>query len=201
MKRASTAIVTRRLAQAWATLGLSLIALFASRSARADDNNPATLFILPLEAGHAAAWTPERAGPVYKASVALLPGAMLGYPGTLLGRFAISAVGQFDYRNPDWDVGVGGRLSGLIVPIINFIPVKAAAEATYLVRGHGARLAFGPMFGLGRLLQVSTFYGYETDRKTHFGYVGMGIDLAAVGDLVGAATWYVPQGDGGYAVK
>jgi hypothetical protein len=175
--------------------------VFTTRPAHADENSAGRLFMLPLELGHAAAWTPERPGPVYTAHAALLPGFMFGYPGTFAGRFAISAVGQFDYRNPDWDVGVGGRLSGLLVPALNFVPIKVAAEATYLVRDRGARLAGGPMFGLGRLLQLSLFYGYETDRKTHFAYVGMGVDLAALCDLMGAVTWYVPQGDGGFGVK
>jgi hypothetical protein len=151
---------------------------------------PPPWLTLPFESGHAAAWVPERIGPVYKWNLSLLPGVRLGDLATVQG------VAQWNYRNPDGDFGFGGRATVLLGRAFGgFVPTHLVLEGTHFTASRGGRLAVGPEFGLGRLIYLIGYFGWETDRREYIANFGVGADLMGFWDPVGAITHYVPQKD------
>lgn len=144
---------------------------------------------LPFEFGHAAAWVPERTGPVYRTTASLLPGAFLG-PLTLHVPL------QVHYRNPGWDMAFGARATLLVAPLAGgFVPVRAMLEATYLALGGGGYLDGGLMFGLGSLAQLVLVAGRDTERDVWFLGLRLGVDVLALWDPVAAIVRFVPPRD------
>jgi hypothetical protein len=182
-------------ASARVMLGAVCAAALLTRPAHADglDSHESvapprsTPWTLPLELGNAAAWTRARRGPVYQFRAGILPGWVP------CECFTLHAVGQVVYRNPGWDMGIGGRPVFKLFSLNAFAPVSVLAEASWLPLTKGGYVTAGLMVGLGRLLYVAGLGGYETDRRTYFVGLRLGTDLLAWGDPVSAVTRDVPQ--------
>lgn len=150
----------------------------------------APTFTFPVEAGHAAAWVADRVGPIYKWNATALPGFWIHE------RVTLHAALQVLYRNPYWDFGAGGRATVLLARgAAGLVVTQLFAEGSYLVRDHAARIVVGPLFGLGRLFYLSGGLGWESDRNEWSANLGVGIDILALSDPVGAAIHYVPPRD------
>ena len=149
---------------------------------------------VPFEYGHGAAWTETGSSPAYRLTAGVLPGVNIG-------RFTVQAAFQVLYRNPDWDLGLGGRTSVHLGSLSGgFLPVRVLAEASYLPIHGGGYVAGGLSLGIGRLLYVAALYGKDTDRSTNFFGVRLGVDLPSLWDPIGAVTRDVPQQDFGARV-
>ncbi|HSU40409.1 MAG TPA: hypothetical protein VLJ38_12610 [Polyangiaceae bacterium] len=186
----------------WMQRGLALAAGLAccafSRSARADGQDfhedvrvpsvPAWLTV-PAELGHSAAWLRHSEGPAYRFRAALLPGVSAG-------SFGFHAALEAVYRNPEWDLGLGGRLSFRVATLVGgFVPVRLLAEVTHLVVTTGGNASGGVQLGLGRLVHLAALYGHDTDRPVNYFELRLGFDLASLWDPIGAVVRDVPQQD------
>src|ERR1700753_3010207 len=181
-----------------AALAVAMMLLALSHEARADGQDfhedvsvPAVpdWLSVPFELGHSAAWMRHADGPLYRFEVGVLPGVNVGPLGI---HFALHAV----YRNPEWDLGIGGRLTLRVGTLVGgFVPVRLLAEVSHLAVTHGGNAAGGFMFGLGRLAYVAALYGHDTDRPINEVQLRLGFDLATLWDPVGAVIREVPQLD------
>ncbi len=144
---------------------------------------------LPIEYGHAAAWTRGGGGPAYRFTGSLLPGLVFG-PLTL--QAALQAV----YRNPEWDAGIGGRVSVKVLDLVSgFVPLRVLVESSHHPIHPGGYVAGGGSVGLGGLLYLAAMYGHDTDRPTQYFAVRLGVDLLSLWDPVGAILRDVPAAD------
>jgi hypothetical protein len=180
-------------------ISLSLLVASTSRSTRADGRDyheevvargPPTGLTIPLQLGHAAAWVPERTGPVYKLGLSVLPGVRI------LDLFQLHVALEGFYRNPGWDAGTGLRVTGLLWRAQGgLVPVHAVAEGTYLWRGGGLRALGGLMLGLGTLASVNFLFGRETDRHEYVANIGIAVDILGFWDPAAAIMHYVNHED------
>jgi hypothetical protein len=144
-------------------------------------------FTIPFELGSSAAWLQRGQGPVYRFSAGVLPGALLWECVGLHG------LAQFQYRNPGVDVALGGRVSMIVASLAGgLLPLRAAAESAYFVRGKGVYYAGGFGISFGNLLYLMPFVGYDQERNARFATVRIGFELMSLGDPVGAITRFVP---------
>lgn len=181
-----------------AAMAAAMMLLALAREARADGQDfhedvrvPATpdWLSVPLELGHAAAWVRHTDGPLYRFEAGILPGVNLGPLGLHLALHA-------EYRNPEWDLGLGGRITLRVGTLAGgFVPIRLLAEVSHLAVTHGGNAAGGFMFGLGRLAYIAALYGHDTDRPVNDVEMRFGVDLAALWDPVGAVIREVPQID------
>jgi hypothetical protein len=189
-------MMRRRLNRSSAALAAAVCACAWARVAAAEDSiyHEAVIapphvreLTVPLEFGHSAAWSHSRTGPAYEAEVAAFPGVLL------FDRLGLHAAAEFHYRNPDLDLGLGGRISFIITPLLGALPVGVFAGASYLTWSNAAQLEAGGSFGLGRLAYVSLSVGYESDRQVYFGHLALGVDLCELGDPIAAIVHFVPE--------
>lgn len=178
---------------------LALLVVSLSRPARADGRDyheevevrgPPKWLTLPVQVGHAAAWVPEQAGPIYKLGVSVLPGVRV------LDRLEAHLVLEGLYRNPGWDVDTGVRLAFLMARCqTGLLPLNWVLEGSRLWKGDGWRLMTGPMLGLGTLASVNFLFGRETDRGEYVANMGIAIDVLSFWDPAAAVMHYVHHGD------
>jgi hypothetical protein len=142
---------------------------------------------LPAEFGGSAAWLDERAGPVYRFAVGVLPGIEIA------DRFGLHLSLGGIYRNPDFDASVGGRATVLVLDAAGgYLPVRVLAGADYLPLSRALSPSAGAMCGLGRLFHFALLGSYDSDRETWALGLRFGIDLAGFQNPVAAITHYVP---------
>lgn len=144
---------------------------------------------LPVEYGHGAAWTRHADGPAYRFTGSVLPGLVAG-PWTF--HLALQVV----YRNPEWDMGIGGRITLRVLRLASgILPARLLVEASHHPIHPGGYVAGGGALGLGSLLQLAALYGHDTDRPSQFFAVRIGVDILSLWDPVGAIIRDVPESD------
>jgi len=143
---------------------------------------------IPVELGQSAAWRKTSTGPRYESDLALLPGYRFQ------DRFSLHLGGVFAYRNPRWDGGPLARFDCLLTPAFGgFVPLRLLADGAYLFDAKGWRLESGLGVGLGTLLSVAVFGGYDTQRKAGFMHMVLAVDLLELSDPAAGITHYAPK--------
>ena len=144
---------------------------------------------LPIELATGGAWKQLENGPAGVVSAAFLPG--IGFE-----RWDINAVLRVPYQNPGADVALGGRLSLRIHELFDgLLPIRLGGEATYLAYHKGAHLAGGVSLGAGTIGSLGLWGGWDTAYERVFVNVTLQVDLAKLGDPVGALLELTPPED------
>lgn len=144
---------------------------------------------LLIEVGQGPSFTPGEPGTRYAFTGSLLPGMAYGI-------LELSAVGSAIYRNPEWDVGAGARLSAAVLSALEgAFSVRVGAEASYLFRASGARLAAGLIPDISSLLRLGLWVGRDFEADSTYAVLTIGSDITTWRDPIGAVIQASPMED------
>jgi len=161
-----------------------------AREFRPDTNPPpARLSIqLPIELALGNARSNWHVGPAATTDVALLPGLRWD-------RLSLNAVFRGMYLNPRGDFALGGRAGYDLLVLDGLIPIRPSVDVSYLTVHPGLRVALGAQFGLGTLGSVGVWSGRDWVTDRWFVNLALLVDLAKLGDPIGAILELTPTKD------
>lgn len=144
---------------------------------------------LPLELAHGPSFAAGDAGARYGFSGSFLPGFSYG-------RLELGASAAGLYRNPSWDMGLGARASfAALSAAVGLLRVRVAAEAQYLLRARGMRLAFALMPDVASFARVGLWFGRDVEARSFFLQFAIATDFTTWQDPVGALIASGPMQD------
>ncbi|MEY4577895.1 MAG: hypothetical protein RL701_2598 [Pseudomonadota bacterium] len=90
------------------------------------------------------------------------------------------------YRNPNWDIALGGRI-GMFVPLgARQFGVSFAAQGEYLPWHQSARFSLGGVIEAFGLLRIGVWPGYDLDTRRAELALSIGIDVLSWTRLLGS---------------
>jgi hypothetical protein len=98
-------------------------------------------------------------------------------PSLDLGLVRVGAVLGPTYRNPKWDLGLGGRLSIFAPLAARELGLRFVAQAEYLPREHGTRISAAIVAEAFGLIRVGLWPAYDLESKRAELTLSFGTDI------------------------